>query len=67
MSMEKRGVIDSNTPSGCCGGGCHSESKVASDSSCNVPKEPTTEKEADSLQDSLMDDAIRAVEKKTNE
>ena len=65
MSMEKRGVIDSNTPSGCCGGGCHSESKTASD--CSVPREPKTEKEADSLQDSLMDDAIRAVEKKTNE
>ncbi len=65
MSMEKRGVIDSSTPKHCCGGGCHSESKTASD--CSTPKEPVTEKEADSLQDSLMDDAISAVEKKTNE
>jgi len=64
VSMEKRGVIDSSTPSGCCGGGCHSQDKTASD----LPvRQPCTEKEADSLQDSLMDDAIKAVEKKTNE
>lgn len=77
MTMEKRGVIDENTPSGtCCGGkaACGSTGEVGE---AGIPdnqmllkfgqsSEPSTEKEADDMESSSMADAIDAVVEETD-
>ena len=78
MSMEKRGVINEDTPLGtCCGGGCKGPEGIA-----GVPgevgasgeqlflkfgeaAEPGTEKEADDIADSPMTRVIDAVTEET--
>ena len=75
MTMEKRGVINDNTPSGtCCGGkeGCGSVGATGARGE-NQPLlkfgesiEPDTEKEADDMESSSMTDAIDAVVEETD-
>jgi hypothetical protein len=70
MNMEKRGVISEGTP-GNCGSGCGcSSQKTASDGSKQMElpfPEPVTEKQADSLSSSPMNDAIDAVVEETQD
>ena len=81
MTMEKRGVISESTPSACCGGGsCQENEKAATASkqtllfpdldtkslSAEQGKEPDTEKQADDMQDSLLNSAINAVHEETD-
>ena len=77
MTMEKRGVINDNTPPGtCCGGkaGCGDAGAMGE---AGIPDkqmllkfgqcaEPTTEKEADDMESSSMTDAIDAVVEETD-
>jgi hypothetical protein len=73
--MEKRGVIDDNTPSGtCCGGkeacgetgtaGVRGESQQLLKFAESI--EPDTEKEADDIESSLITDAINVVAEETD-
>lgn len=72
MTMEKRGVINENTPGQCCGKpeSCGSEKEAASSQKqYTLPfpgLEPTTEKQADDMQESAVNDAIDAVEEETD-
>ena len=81
MTMEKHGVISSSTPGECCGGGgCEVTEKAATEEQQILPfsdlepqssspaeeKEPVTEKEADGMQDSVLNSAIDAVAKETH-
>ena len=71
MTMEKRGVISESTPGGCCGGGCHStEKSAATEHQQTLPfpglREPQTEKQADALQESTLNNAIDAVAEETD-
>lgn len=80
MTMEKRGVISESTPGGCCGGSCHGNEKAATASQQTLPfpdldyqtpaaergREPDTEKQADDMQDSLLNSAIDAVHEETD-
>ena len=72
MTMEKRGVINENTPGGCCGNpeSCESEKKAASyEEQQTLPfpgLEPATEKQADDIQESAVNNAIDAVEEETD-
>ena len=66
MTMEKRGVIDENTPSGgCCGGSpdCKNKQLIFK---FGETIEPTTEKEADDMASSPLADAIDAVVEETD-
>ena len=78
MTMEKHGVISSSTPGECCGGSsCEVTEKTAAPErqtllfpdlepqspSADHGKEPTTEKQADDMQDSVLNSAIDAVVK----
>jgi hypothetical protein len=63
MSMEKNGAISSNTPSGCCGGGCHQ--KRASDVT-QLKLFPTDKDQADALEQDTTKAAIDAVADKTS-
>ena len=68
MSMEKRGVINEGTPGHCGSGcGCSSQKTASADErQLDLPfPEPTTEKQADSLSSSSMNDAIDAVAEET--
>ena len=78
MTMEKRGVINDDTPSGtCCGGkaGCGDagDKGEAGDPDKQMllkfgqHAEPATEKEADDMESNSMTDAIDAVVKETEE
>ena len=63
--MEKRGVIDSNTPQeGCCGGngGC----PPGDPGEEGVAGQPTTKEAADSLDSGLTTDAVDAVADQTD-
>ena len=79
MTMEKRGVIDENTPLGtCCGkGACGpkgvsgpaGEEEVTGDQlllKFGEAVEPATEKEADDMESGTMTDAIDAVAEETD-
>lgn len=69
MSMEKRGVISEGTP-GRCGSscGCGSQKAAADSKQMELPfPEPTTEKQADQLASSAMNDAIDAVIEETQD
>ena len=81
MTMEKRGVISESTPGGCCGGSCHENEKTATSSqqktlpfsdlepqpsAAERGREPDTEKQADDMQDSLLNSAIDAVHEETD-
>ena len=72
MTMEKRGVINESTPTDqCCGGGsCSSEKEASSAQRQHILPfpglEPTTEKQADDIQESALNTAIDAVEEETN-
>lgn len=71
MTMEKRGVISENTPSQCCGGGkCGSASEAPDAKQRILPfpgvGEPTTEKQADDMQESAVNKAIDAVKDETD-
>lgn len=71
MTMEKRGVIDDNTPSGTCCGGKAACGHVGEVGEAGVPDkqmllkfptaEPETEKEADDMESGSMTNAIDAV------
>jgi hypothetical protein len=71
--MEKRGVIDENTPSGCCGGKpkCEDATQTTTSGEQMLLKfgesvEPTTAKEADDIERSSMTEAIDAVIEETD-
>ena len=70
MNMEKRGVISQGTP-GSCGSscGCSSQKTASADSKqMELPfTEPATEKQADALSSSPMNDAIDAVVEETQD
>jgi len=82
MTMEKHGVISSSTPGECCGGGgCEVTEKTATEEHQMIlpfpdlemqssppaeEKEPITEKEADGMQNSVLNSAIDAVVKETH-
>ena len=81
MTMEKHGVISSSTPGECCGGSsCEVTEKTASPTQQTLPfpelepqlpsaehgKEPTTEKQADDMQESSLNSAIDAVVEETH-
>tara|TARA_R110002020_G_scaffold276042_2_gene491245 strand:- start:12391 stop:12642 length:252 start_codon:yes stop_codon:yes gene_type:complete len=79
MTMEKRGVINENTPLGtCCGGGAcgpKGESGPAGQQDTSSEQlflkfgeaaEPVTEKEADDIESSPMTDAIDTVAEETD-
>ena len=72
MTIEKRGVINTNTPGQCCGkpDSCSSEKEAASsDRQYTLPfpgLEPGTEKQADDIQESAVNKAIDAVEEETD-
>ena len=65
MNMEKRGVISQGTP-GSCGSscGCSSQKTASADSK---QMESATEKQADALSSSPMNDAIDAVVEETQD
>jgi len=54
--MEKNGAINSNTPSGCCGGGCQSEKKAS-----QLPLFPEDQQAADTMDGGLTKKAVDAV------
>lgn len=54
--MEKNGAINSNTPGGCCGGGCHSEKQAS-----QLPLFPEDKQEADAMEGDLTKKAIDMV------
>ncbi len=60
--MEKNGAINSNTPNGCCGGGCHSEKQAS-----QLPLFPQDKQAADSMESDLTKKACDAVEAKSRE
>jgi len=81
MTMEKHGVISSSTPGECCGGSsCEVTEKTATTRQQKLPfsetepqspsaehgMEPITEKQADDMQDSVLNSAIDAVVKETH-
>jgi len=63
MSMEKNGAISSNTPSGCCGGGCRQ--KQASEY-IQLRLFPNSKEQADALDQDATKTAIDAVADKTS-
>jgi hypothetical protein len=72
MTMEKRGVINQETPGQCCGGSsCSSEKKaderrVVQHVLPFPESEPDTEKQADDMQESALNSAIDAVVEETD-
>jgi len=64
MSMEKNGAISSETPSGCCGSGCHQ--KKASEHRQLELEFPETCNQADAIEQDVTKNAVDAVVKKTN-
>jgi len=77
MTMEKRGVIDDNTPSGTCCGGKEACGDAGDKGEAGVPDEqmllkfgqcdePVTEEEADDMESSPMTDAIDVVTEETD-
>jgi hypothetical protein len=72
--MEKRGVINGDTPLGtCCGGGCKGpkgEAGVDGDQlllKFGEASQPETEKEADDMADSTVSRAVDAVAEETQQ
>jgi len=58
--MEKNGAINSGTPNGCCGGGCHSEKQAS-----QLPLFPEDQQTADAMEGDLTKKAIDAVAEKS--
>ena len=68
MNMEKRGVISEGTPEGCGSScGCSSQKTATDATQMELPfPEPATEKQADALSSSPLNDAIDAVVEETH-
>lgn len=73
MTMEKRGVINQETPDQCCSGSSCSSEKKADERRVvqNILPfpgfdEPATEKQADDMQESTLNSAIDAVVEETD-
>ncbi len=68
MSMEKNGAISRATPSGCCGGSCHSQ--PAEKLGQQLGSLPTTEAEADAMErdiTKLASDAVKDASQNSSE
>jgi hypothetical protein len=68
MSMEKNGAISRSTPSGCCGGNCHSQKTEKSGQQLN--QMPSTEAEADEMErdiTKLASDAVKDASQNSSE
>jgi hypothetical protein len=63
MSMEKNGAISSNTPSGCCGGGCHQKQSSDRQMVFQFPKDA---EQADAMEQDVTKQAVDAVVDETN-
>jgi hypothetical protein len=60
--MEKNGAINSNTPGGCCGGGCHSEKQAQH---TQLRLFPENSQEADAMEGDLTKKAIDMVQEQS--